>query len=85
MVAFQDFSNQTLRKASRETKYLIEPTILNLFCKKKGDFEIVVSFQWLMVEVVLSILKVKFLSKTVFEKVLIKTMEIPFSAKSQAF
>jgi len=38
-----------------------------------------------MVEAVLSILKVKFLLKTAFEKVLIKTTEIPFSANSQAF
>jgi len=38
-----------------------------------------------MVEVVLSILKVRFLLKTVFEKLLIKTTEIPFSANSQAF
>jgi hypothetical protein len=38
VVTLQEFSNQTLRKASRETKYLIEPTILNLFCNKKRKF-----------------------------------------------
>ena len=32
-VALQEFSNHVLRQASRETKPLIEPTILNLFCK----------------------------------------------------
>jgi hypothetical protein len=84
MVALQEFSNQTLRRASRDTKHLIEPTILNLFCKK-GKFGIFVSLQWLMVEVVLSILKVRFLLKTIFEKVLLKTTEIPFTAKSKTF
>jgi len=34
MVALHEFSNLPLRQSSRETKYLLEPTILNLFCKK---------------------------------------------------
>jgi len=84
MLALQEFSNHTLRQASRETKYLLEPKILNLF-SKKGQVWVVVTLQWLMVEVVLSILKVIYLLKTVFEKVLLKTTEILFTAKSQAF
>jgi len=40
-VALQEFSNQALREASRETKSLIEATILKIFCKKKGKFGIV--------------------------------------------
>jgi hypothetical protein len=38
-----------------------------------------------MVEAALSILNVRFFIKTIFDKVLIKTTEITFSAKSQAF